>query len=155
MTKGGTTATDGRTLTIRGITMDDAVEVAALSCQLGYESTAEDLRRRLEEILPLKDDHGIFIASLGDEVVGWGESEIMRHLQSDAHALITGLVVKDGIRSMGVGSRLCEAIESWVKGRGVAVIRVTSRSIRERAHRFYLREGYTEIKISKVFEKSL
>ena len=38
---------------------------------------------------------------------------------------------------------------------GIAIVRVTSRSTRADAHRFYLRDGYTEIKMSKVFEKHI
>jgi GNAT superfamily N-acetyltransferase len=148
-----TTATDD--LIIRGIAIEDAVPVAALSTQLGYPSTAEDVTRRLKVMLPLEGDHAVMVAVLGREVVGWGESEVCRHVQSEPYALLTGLVVKDGVRSAGVGRKLCGAIEDWAKGRGVAVLRVTSRSTRERAHNFYLRNGYTEVKLSKVFEKAL
>jgi len=38
---------------------------------------------------------------------------------------------------------------------GIAKVRVTSRSVRLDAHRFYQRDGYVEIKTSKVFEKVL
>ena len=76
-------------------------------------------------------------------------------MQSEPYALLTGLVVRDGVRSLGVGRRLCAAIEEWARGRGITTVRVTSRSTRERAHAFYLREGYSEIKTSKVFEKAL
>jgi GNAT superfamily N-acetyltransferase len=148
-----TTATDD--LTIRGIMLSDAAVVAQLSCQLGYQSTEADVSRRLEAMLPLEGDHTVLVACLGEEVVGWGESEINRHVQSEPYALLTGLVVRDGVRSAGVGRRLCAAIESWARGRGVAKMVVTSRSTRERAHGFYLRGGYTEVKMSKVFEKSL
>jgi GNAT superfamily N-acetyltransferase len=78
-----------------------------------------------------------------------------RHLQSEPFALIGGLVVKDGYRGMGVGRRLCEAAEEWALEQGVTVIRVTSRSTRADAHRFYLRDGYTDVKISRVLEKRL
>jgi len=148
-----TTATDE--LTIRAITPADASPVAELSTQLGYPSTEADLARRLKTMLPLDDDHTVLVACLGDEVVGWGESEINRHVQSEPYALLTGLVVKDGVRSAGVGRRLCAAIEDWARSRGVATMQVTSRSTRERAHGFYLRDGYSEVKTSKVFEKAL
>jgi hypothetical protein len=35
------------------------------------------------------------------------------------------------------------------------VLRVRSQIIREDAHRFYLREGYSKVKTSVVFEKPL
>jgi len=148
-----TTATDE--LTIRGVAKEDAERVAELSTQLGYPNTHAEVAERLRAMLPLGADHVVLVAVLGGEVVGWGESEICRHVQSPPYALLTGLVVKDGVRSAGVGRSLCGAIEEWAKSRGVATLRVTSRSTRERAHNFYLRGGYTEVKMSKVFEKSL
>lgn len=80
---------------------------------------------------------------------------IEHHLQSPPHGLITGLVVRDGMRSIGVGKHLCAEVETWTRSNGIAVLRVTSRMTRERAHRFYLREGFTQIKTSAVFEKVL
>ena len=59
------------------------------------------------------------------------------------------------MRSMGVGKRLCAEVEAWSQEKGIAVVRVTSRSSREDAHRFYLRDGYERIKTSAVFEKVL
>ena len=154
-----TTATEATTATaeliIRGIALEDAAPVAELSTQLGYPSTEADVTRRLGAMLPLEGDHTILVASLGGEVVGWGESAVCRHVQSEPYALLTGLVIRDGVRSGGVGRRLCEAIEAWARSRGVGRMVVTSRSVRERAHRFYLRGGYTEVKMSKVFEKAL
>lgn len=150
-----TTATEQRTLTVREIAAADAAAVAELSGQLGYATSADEMKRRIEAVLPLAAGHAVFVACLGDEVVGWGETEVVRHIQTPPHALITGLVVKDGMRSMGVGSRLCAEIEAWARRQGVGVVRVTSRMTRERAHRFYLREGYTQTKTSAVFEKAL
>jgi hypothetical protein len=46
-------------------------------------------------------------------------------------------------------------VEEWSRVKGLAVVRVTSRSTREAAHRFYLREGYRQTKTSAVFEKVL
>jgi GNAT superfamily N-acetyltransferase len=50
---------------------------------------------------------------------------------------------------------LCEEVERWAREQGLGVVRVTSRSTREAAHRFYLRDGYRQIKTSLVFEKIL
>jgi len=150
-----TTATENSTLTVRDVAAADSAAVAELSGQLGYETSAAEMERRMKEILPLRKGHAALVACLGDEVVGWIEAEVLRHLQSPPHSLITGLVVKDGVRSLGGGSRLCAEIENWSRREGVDVIRVTSRMTRERAHRFYLREGYTQTKTSAVFEKSL
>jgi len=153
----GTTVTSGpiaETLSVRGILREDAAAVAELSVQLGYEATAVEIAERIEVLLA-NAEQMVLVACMGTEVVGWIEASIVHHLQSPAHALIGGLVVKDGIRGLGVGKRLCAEVEAWSRGKGLAVVRVTSRSTREGAHRFYLREGYRQTKISAVFEKVL
>ncbi|MBS1800913.1 MAG: GNAT family N-acetyltransferase [Acidobacteria bacterium] len=150
-----TTATEKGALTVREITVADAAVVAGLSGQLGYETSAVEMEQRLRQVLPLRTGHAALVACLNGEVVGWIEAEVAYHLQTPPHALITGFVVKDGVRSLGVGARLCAEVEAWSRRQGADVIRVTSRMTRERAHRFYLREGYTQIKTSAVFEKTL
>ena len=69
--------------------------------------------------------------------------------------LIGGLVVQDGLGGLWISSRLCEEAEAWTRAQGISVLRVTSRSTRSDAHRFNLRDGYTEVKTSKIFEKRL
>ncbi|HTH53122.1 MAG TPA: GNAT family N-acetyltransferase [Edaphobacter sp.] len=150
-----TIATEANQLELREIRPEDATAVAELSGQLGYESSADEMRQRIEAILPLSKSHLIVVASLEGVVVGWVEAEVARHLQSAPHTLITGLVVKDGVRSLGIGQRLCAEVEQWTRRLGISVVRVTSRMTRERAHRFYLREGYVQSKTSAVFEKIL
>jgi GNAT superfamily N-acetyltransferase len=67
--------------------------------------------------------------------------------------MIGGLVVSDRVRSRGIGRRLCRRTEQWTWEQGLDTLRVTSRSTREGAHRFYLRDGYRDVKTSLVFEK--
>jgi GNAT superfamily N-acetyltransferase len=50
---------------------------------------------------------------------------------------------------------LVERGEQWARERGLAVIGVRSNVIRERAHVFYVRLGYTVTKSQKVFRKTL
>jgi predicted N-acetyltransferase YhbS len=143
------------TLQVREISSEDAAAVAALSVQLGYEASAAQIAERIAALLANAESQVALVACVGGEVVGWIEASIVRHLQSEPHTLIGGLVVRDGIRSLGVGRRLCAEIEAWSRNKGIMVVRVTSRSTREGAHRFYLREGYRLTKTSAVFEKVL
>lgn len=142
-------------LSVRAISGEDAAVVAELSEQLGYEATADDIAERIAVLLSNVKCQVAFVACVGAEVVGWIEASIVHHLQSPAHALIGGLVVKEGVRGLGVGKRLCAEVEQWSRERGVSLVRVTSRSTREGAHRFYLRDGYRQTKTSMVFEKVL
>jgi GNAT superfamily N-acetyltransferase len=58
-------------------------------------------------------------------------------------------------RGAGVGRALVSAAEEWAKESGLATIRVRSRIERDRAHKFYERDGYTRLKTQYVFEKPL
>jgi GNAT superfamily N-acetyltransferase len=150
-----TTAIEKHALTVRALTLADAGAIAELSGQLGYQASATEMVERIRGILSVREGHLAIVACRYDEVIGWIEAEVGRHLQSTPHVLITGLVVKEGMRSLGVGKRLCTEVEQWASRQGVSVVRVTSRSTREGAHRFYLREGFTQTKTSLVFEKVL
>jgi GNAT superfamily N-acetyltransferase len=144
-------------LTIRRVESGDAEVVAALSGQLGYEATAEEMRPRIEKLADCLESQAVFVACMTEDgrVVGWIDVAVTYHLQSDPFVLIGGLVVQQGVRGLGVGKRLCEEAEAWTRSKGISIVRVTSRSTRPDAHRFYLRDGYAEIKTSKVFEKLL
>jgi predicted N-acetyltransferase YhbS len=144
-----------RSVLVRVISQEDAAAVAKLSGELGYETSVAETVERIGFLLSQGKRQTAFVACVEKEVVGWIEASIVHHLQSPVHALIGGLVVKDGVRGLGVGRRLCAEVERWSRERGVAVVRVTSRSTREAAHRFYLRDGYRQTKTSAVFEKVL
>jgi predicted N-acetyltransferase YhbS len=142
-------------LHVRVIALEDATAVAELSVQLGYEASSAEIEQRITALLSNAESQVALVACEDAEVVGWIEASIVRHLQSAPHTLIGGLVVKDGMRGLGVGKRLCAEVEAWSRNKGLTVVRVTSRSTREGAHRFYLREGYRQTKTSAVFEKVL
>jgi GNAT superfamily N-acetyltransferase len=150
-----TTASSLRALTIRRIQADDARSVAELSGQLGYPSTRDEILERIAWLSAHDEAQVALVACVDLQIAGWIEAVVERHLQSPPFALITGLVVRDEMRGLGVGKRLCEEIERWAREQGLGVVRVTSRSTRESAHRFYLRDGYKLIKSSAVFEKIL
>lgn len=68
-------------------------------------------------------------------------------------AIILGLVVASGSRNEGVGTNLLSAAEGWAFGHGAAAVAVRSNVIRDRAHRFYERNGYRRVKSQHIFEK--
>jgi GNAT superfamily N-acetyltransferase len=139
---------------IRRIREEDAEAVAELVAQLGYQRTPEQVRRWARD-LESWPEQATFVAELNGEVAAWIDVSLERRLQSEVFGLIGGLVVRDGLRGSGIGRRLCEQAEDWSRQHGAKKIRVTSRSTREAAHRFYLRDGYRQTKISMVFEKPL
>ena len=141
------------TITIREMQPADAESVAQLTTELGYERSAADIRAWIERSGAVRERQIAFVACLDEEVVGWIEVSLERRLQSPDFALIGGLVVSRDQRSHGIGRLLCEHAAAWSWERGAAKLRVTSRSTRADAHRFYTREGFETVKTSMVFEK--
>jgi GNAT superfamily N-acetyltransferase len=142
-------------LTIRRVLLEDAAAVAELSTQLGYPATPDEIALRIATLGSCREHQAVFVACRGLEVVGWIDVALSFDLQTPPYALIGGLVVKDGLRGLRIGKRLCDEAEAWSRAQGVGVLRVTSRSTRADAHRFYLREGFRDIKMSRVFEKNI
>jgi GNAT superfamily N-acetyltransferase len=145
---------NGSLLSIRRLAVDDAEAAAELCSQLGYPNSPDDLRKRIEE-RARSTDSVAFAAVLEGQIVGWIDAFIEHHLQGSASVVIGGLVVRDGVRGMGIGQRLCVEIEEWARSKSIPLVRVRSQIKREDAHRFYLRDGYRKVKTSLVFEKTV
>lgn len=129
--------------------------MAELARQLGYECTAEQVRVRLSEIRDA-NECAVYVAEIADaQVAGWIGVYLFRSVEMDKIAQISGLVVAEEHRSRGIGKILLHAAEEWAQGRGCREISVHSNVIRERAHRFYQRNGYETYKTQKLFCKSL
>ena len=140
---------------IRPMRDADAARVAALTTQLGYPVTAEELARRLAGVRTHRDHELLVAVDHEDRAIGW--VHVARHptLESSEVAVIHGLVVDESARSGGIGRALVDAAEAWAREHGTKAIIVRSRSTRRRAHRFYQEIGYQEVKRSHVFEKPL
>lgn len=142
-------------LQIREAELDDAVELAELSGQLGYPSTAEQLIRRLQGMLA-GGERTAFVADTGNgKLAGFVGLQIMRTLEADPRAEVTALVIRDNYRSQGIGKVLMACAEEWAGAQRCEVIGLRSNVIRERAHAFYERLGYEHQKTQKAFRKRL
>src|SRR5437773_1670307 len=100
------TAASFQKLRIRKAVMADDARLAALATELGYRSTAAQVRRRLRRVL--RDPrHAVYVAeTLGDGVAGWAHVFEHRVLESDAMAEVGGLIVGQRFRGLGVGKLL-------------------------------------------------
>ncbi len=141
-------------VTIGEMRPEHAEAVSRLALELGYPRSPAQVREWMEELRCAPREQAAFVALLANEIAGWIEISIERRLQSPPFAFIGGLVVKNGSRNRGIGRRLCARAEAWAWQRGIQTVRVTSRSTRADAHRFYLRDGYHQVKTSLVFEKT-
>ncbi|HEY2396046.1 MAG TPA: GNAT family N-acetyltransferase [Rudaea sp.] len=140
---------------IRPARAEDAAALAQLSTQLGYPVDAPTIGARHAQARA-RDIGEVFVASDAEgNVVGWTHVVPRLHIEEVPFAELAGLVVADTARSVGVGALLLHVAEAWAKQHGFTRLRVRSNVVRERAHRFYLREGYAERKRQVVFEKDL
>jgi len=142
-------------LKIRRAKSGDAPQLAELSGQLGYPATEAQIRERLRGIKPASD-HAVLVAeSPTNGVIGWLHVSKQPLLEMEIRGEVNTLVVAEGQRSLGAGARLLAAAEAWARKHGCKGMSVRSNVIRERAHRFYERNGYEHYKTQKSFRKPL
>lgn len=141
-------------LMIREIEDEDAEAAAQLSAELGYPASVSEMHKRIGHLAHLHG-HAVYVACKGDSIAGWIDIGVVHHLQSDPYVEIGGLVVRGDARNIGIGRELVRRAERWSRERGLATLLVRSNVIREAAHRFYLREGFSRLKTSAVFTKTL
>jgi len=140
---------------VRAAAAADADPIAALSGQLGYPATGEEVRQRLIRLAG-NAEHAAYVAEApGGGVVGWLHVHLVHLIELNTQAEISGLVVDEHWRSRSVGRVLMVSAEDWARAQGCKTIRLRSNVIRERAHVFYERLGYELQKTQKVYRKAL
>lgn len=133
---------------------DDAPALARLAGEFGYSDEVAPLRERLLALLR-QAEQTVWLAEEDGEVLGWMNARINHQLESPPHAELTGLVVTARRRSQGIGAALVAQAEQWARSLGLNELRVRSRVERTRAHAFYQRHGYAELKTQRCFRKAL
>ena len=139
---------------LRAARPEDVEALAALCGQLGYPSATARVAARLRSI-GTRPDHVVLVADDGGRVLAWIHVFVTRLLEADARAEIGGLVVDEASRGRGLGKALVRAAQAWAASLGLRLLRVRSNVTRERAHRFYQREGFREEKRQAVFTREL
>jgi GNAT superfamily N-acetyltransferase len=140
---------------IRTARATDLSRLTALCGELGYPAPESDVARRLSSLLESPSDLILVATDDDDRVNGWLHATVRASLELDPYGQIAGLVVTSASRSFGIGRELVRRAEEWFREKGVQFVRVHSNVLRERAHKFYLREGYEHTKTSRVFIKKL
>ena len=127
---------------IRDATIADSDVIAALISSLGYPTTTDKMRTRLESIL-VDEDYETLVALDGEQVVGFIGVRVGPLYESDdPYGQIVALAVAVEYHRRGVGTRLIRAAESALFSRGAGVAVVTSGNQRAGAHAFYEQNGY-------------
>ena len=132
----------------------DAAQLAELAGELGYPTTSKEMRQRLSRLRPATM-HAVFVAEAGGKLIGWTHVSRNYVLEAPVRAEVNGLIVSSLARSQGTGKLLLRAAEEWARKQKCAGVNLRSNVIRERAHAFYLREGYEHYKTQKAFRKPL
>ena len=159
---GAATKTDSERrprFTVRPATLGDAEPLAKLAGQLGYPSSPDEVKRRLEQIL-VRPEHRVFVAEArgaqaGEGLAGWVHAYVVRTVESDPSVEIGGLVVEESWRGRGLGRLLMAEAERWARTTDCAAVTLRSNVVRDGAHAFYRRLGYTLIKTQRVFRKAI
>lgn len=138
---------------LRPARLADAPELAALAGQLGYPSSTDQMASRLAVLLPDPGQLVLVVADEDDRAIAWLHASVRNQLDSDRCVEVVGLVVDAAQRGAGAGARLLAEAESWTRGLGLSLVVLRSNVTRERAHAFYLRQGYERVKSSFLFRR--
>ena len=140
---------------MRRARVSDAARIAELSGQLGYPATETQIKIRIRDVIKDRDAACFVAESRDGGVVGWIHVSTTPLLEVERRAEVNGLVVDEAARNGGAGAMLLGAAEKWARGKRCKSMSVRSNVLRERAHGFYLRNGYEHYKTQKAFRKVL
>jgi GNAT superfamily N-acetyltransferase len=132
---------------IRPASADDVPAIASLLGQLGYPTSADRLRARMQRLAvdgPRARD-ALLVATdeRGPDPVGVLALHRFAALHDDADvALIMALVVGEQARGLGVGRQLVDAAADTARRWGCTRMLVTTHLRRDDAHAFYERIGF-------------
>ena len=87
------------------------------------------------------DGARLVVAARGEVVVGLGVYRIYENTFDGLNLYVDDLITDETQRSRGVGQALLAHMEAIARSRGCLAFRLDSGTQRQRAHRFYLREG--------------
>jgi GNAT superfamily N-acetyltransferase len=107
----------------------------------------------LRQAIDSGDSLVLLAVAEGERVVGVCTAYYTIHaIRFGPRAWVEELAVHPEMRSQGIGSRLLATAKDWARERGASHLKLDSGLARERAHRFYEREGPSGRSYSYVYE---
>ncbi len=91
----------------------------------------------------MRDGYRLACIEVDGEVRAVAGYRVSTNLHLGKHLYVDDLVTLDAARSQGLGAVLLEWLEGAAAKAGCAAVHLDSGVQRERAHRFYFRQGYT------------
>jgi aminoglycoside 6'-N-acetyltransferase I len=127
---------------VRESVMSDARALADLVSELGYPTTGDQMRARLETILA-DSTCATLVAVLDGRIAGFIGISVRQSYELDGtFAQIMALVVAGAYQRRGIGRELVGCAERLLATRGVSVVIVNTGNQRLDAHAFYEKNGY-------------
>jgi len=128
----------------RPASSEDADRVAELLEQLGYPTSPEAARRRLELLVASHNDE-VWVAERDGTVVGLVAIHVSASLERDGEvAKVSAIVVDEAVRRDGIGQQLMALAEREARRRGCVLLFLTTAERRQDAHAFYRGLGFEE-----------
>ena len=127
---------------IRDAKLSDASQLAALMCELGYETTPAEMETRLKSILS-NLAYKTVVAIMDDCVCGMiGTITCPSYEHNDPGGRILALVTLSRARRRGIGRALIAAAEKDFAQKGIRRVALNTQLTREDAQEFYESLGY-------------
>jgi GNAT superfamily N-acetyltransferase len=123
------------------MTPGDVADSAPLLAQLGYPVNADELARRVREVLATPR-HLLLVAETGGRLAGLVHVYVRPAIENPREAVVQALVVHEVSRRGGVGRRLMAAAERWGEEQDCRSVVLSSNVARASAHAFYAALGY-------------
>jgi GNAT superfamily N-acetyltransferase len=138
-------------LKLRDAKLSDAPRLVELIHELGHEINEKQVRKNLVALR--KSGETPIVAALDKMVVGMCGigRRVVIHRPAPL-GRITALVVGKEAQGHGIGRKLVEAAEDWMRKKGCQLVEVTSNDRRADAHAFYRHLGYERSSI-RFFKK--
>lgn len=134
----------GATISIRDFQPGDMAGITALTNELGYPTTLEQMTARMNT-LATQDNYRTFVAVINNQVAGYTGLCKNYFWEQDGHYLrIQALVVNRDHRRQGVGEQLIHAAEQMARQTGAKILLLNcgNREERQAAHQFYREMGF-------------
>lgn len=129
---------------IREYMPDDADSLAALTTEMGYPTTGQEMTDRMA-LISQHPDYETAVAVAGGEIAGYIGLCKSRFWEQNGHFIrIQALVVKKESRRLGIGQKLVDFAEQRARqtGANMLILNCGNRPERAAAHLFYPRMGF-------------
>ena len=138
-------------LKLRDAKPSDAPRLVELIHELGHEINETQVRKNLASLR--QSGETPLVATLDERVVGMcGVGRRVVIHRPAPLGRITALVVTKDAQGHGIGRKLVDAAEGWMRKKGCQLVEITSNDRRADAHAFYRHLGYERSSI-RFFKK--